>query len=290
MSDKDQQLDVEGKDLRRENHGDEGYNEISIAPLLSDLVAFADELNTRNVRETEANQKFRESQLRWQKYYVVTTAIFSAFIFCVLYAFYSVANRLAKATESEVKVGSAQLRMFDQQRSIGEATISAMKAQLAAQLAIDRPVVAPNAIFSAKVGKSPQSWTELKPNGIPPRTVAVSWHNSGNSIATDFVQTGEVISVKAGDPPPLLPECDETHPPQKQQNMTSLAPDNTMFSLWSGKGEIDPTSVEKGQMIYVVGCAYYNGLNGSRTFFSDVCLIWTADQQTQFQPCLDSNR
>jgi hypothetical protein len=253
------------------------------------LVAFADELNARNISETAANQKNRQSQLRWQKGYVVVTATLAALTLGIIYLFYRTSARLATTAENQAKIIATQAAMLDKQRTMAESTVMALKAQLDEQVAADRPAIITNGAFPAKLGKMPQSWIQIETKGGPPKNVAVSWHNFGNSIATEFVQKGHLMLAKPGDPPPVDPECNEFHRPERQNNRTSLAPDNTMFVVWSGSQGTDLTDATNSQTVYAVGCAYYNGLD-ERRFFSDVCLLWLPNQQPEFQLCQDANR
>jgi hypothetical protein len=290
MAEKDAHQELnEKRAIRTEDHKAETLSEIQIGPILSELVAFADELNTRNISETTAKQRNRQSQLRWQKGYVVLTATLAALTLGILYLFYRTSAKLATTEEDQAKIIATQAAMLDKQRTMAESTVTAMKAQLDEQVAADRPAIIANGAIPAKLGKMPQSWIQIETKGIPPKNVAVSWHNFGNSIATDFVQKGRLMLAKSGDPAPIDPECNEFRRPEKQNNRTSLAPDNTMFVVWSGSQGTDLTDATNSQTVYAVGCAYYNGLAKGR-FFSDVCLLWLPNQQPEFQLCQDANR
>ena len=289
MPEKEAHQELNEKAIRTEDHKAETGSEIQIGPVLSDLVAFADELNTRHISETAANQKNRQTQLRWQKGYVIVTATLAALTLGVLYLFYRTSARLAATAENQAKIIATQAAMLDKQRIMAESTVTAMKARLDEQVAADRPAIIANGAVPAKLGKTPQSWIQIETKGLPPKNVAVGWHNFGNSIATDFVQKGHLMLAKIGGPPPVDPECDEFHRPEKQNNRTSLAPDNTMFVVWSGLQGTDLTDATNSQTVYAVGCAYYNGL-GNGSFFSDVCLVWLPSQQPEFQLCQEANR
>ena len=265
-----------------------GLLDVPIAPILSDLVAFADELNTRNIDEAIANQKYRRAQLSWQRAYVIVAAVLAALTLGIIFLFYLAFIRLAETTENEAKIVTAQVAMLDKQRSMAESAVTVMKEQAAEQAAADRPVVVANAIVPAKLGKVAQSWTQIDSQGVPPRNVAVSWHNFGNAIATNFVQKGQLMLAKGGEPPPIDPQCNELHRPEKKNNGNGLAPDNTMFAVWSATQAFKLTDANDSH-IYAVGCAYYDGLGKGR-FFSDVCLVWLPAQQPEFQPCQDPNR
>jgi hypothetical protein len=123
--------------------------------------------------------------------------------------------------ENQAKIITTQAAMLDKQRTMAESTVTAMKAQLDEQVAADRPAIIANGAFPAKLGKMPQSWIQIETKGVPPKNVAVSWHNFGNSIATDFVQKGHLMLAKPGGPPPVDPECDEIHRPEEQNNRTA---------------------------------------------------------------------
>jgi hypothetical protein len=289
MAEKEPHQEPNERAIRTEDHKAETASELQIGPMLSDLVAFADELNTRNISETAANQKNRQSLLRWQKGYVVVTATLAAFTLGILCLLYRNSARLATTAENQAKIIATQAAMLDKQRIMAESTVTAMKARLDEQVAADRPAIIANGAFPAKLGKMPQSWIQIETKGVPPKNVAVSWHNFGNSIATDFVQKGRLMLAKPGDPPPVDPECDEFRRPEKQNNRTSLAPDNTMFVVWSASQATELTYSTNSQTVYAVGCAYYNGLAKGR-FFSDVCLLWLPNQQPEFQLCQDANR
>jgi hypothetical protein len=265
-----------------------GLLDVPIAPILSDLVTFADELNTRNINETIANAKYRQAQLRWQRAYVIVAAMLAALTLGIIFSIYRVFTRLAATAENEARIVAAQAAMLDKQRTMAESAVTVMKEQAAEQAAADRPVVVANGIVPARLGKIPQSWAQIETQGVPPKNVAVSWHNFGNTIATDFVQKGQLMLVKAGDPPPTDPECNELHRPEKKTNGTALAPDNTMSAVWSAARASNLADANDSQ-IYAVGCAYYDGLGKGR-FFSDVCLVWLPNQQPEFQPCQDPNR
>jgi hypothetical protein len=289
MAEKEPHQEPNERAIRTEDHEAETASELEIGPMLSDLVAFADELNTRNISETAANQKNRQSLLRWQKGYVVVTATLAAFTLGILCLLYRNSARLATTAENQAKIIATQAAMLDKQRIMAESTVTAMKARLDEQVAADRPAIVANGAFPAKLGKTPQSWIQIETKGVPPKNVAVGWHNFGNSIATDFVQKGHLMLAKPGDPPPVDSECDEFHRPEKQNKRTSLASDNTMFVVWSGSQGTDLTDATNSQTVYAVGCAYYNGLGNGR-FFSDVCLVWLPSQQPEFQLCQDANR
>jgi hypothetical protein len=206
----------------------------------------------------------------------------------IIFSFYRAFTRLAGTAESEARIVTAQAAMLDKQRTMAESAVTIMKEQVAEQAAADRPVVVANAIVAARLGKIAESWSQIETQGVPPKNVAVSWHNFGNAIATDFVQKGQLMSAKAGDPPPIDPECNETRRPEKKNNRTALAPDNTVFAVWSGAQSVNRADANDSQ-IYAVGCAYYDGLGKGR-FFSDVCLVWLPNQPPEFQPCQDPNR
>jgi hypothetical protein len=57
------------------------------------------------------------------------------------------------------------------------------------------------------------------------------------------------MSAKAGDLPPIDPECNELRRPEKKNNGTALAPDNTMFAVWSGARRIDPADANDSQIM-----------------------------------------
>ncbi len=289
MAEKAAHQELNEKVAGTEDHKAESGSEIPIGPVLSELVAFADELNARHISETAAKQKTRQSLLSWQKGHVIVTATLAALTLGILFLFYRTSARLAATAEDQAKIIATQASILDKQRTVAENSVAAMKAHLAEQAAADRPAIIANGAFPAKVGKMPQSWIQIETKGVPPRNVAVSWHNFGNSIATDFVQKGHLMLAKPGDPPPVDPECDESHRPEKRSNRTSLAPDNTMFFVWSGSQGTDPTDATDNQALYAVGCAYYNGLDRG-TFFSDLCLVWLPNQQPEFQLCQDANR
>jgi len=265
-----------------------GLLDVPIAPILSDLVAFADELNTRNINETIANEKYRQAQLRWQRAYVIVAAMLAALTLGIIFSFYRALARLAETAETEARIVTAQAAMLDKQRAMAESAVTVMKEQAAEEAAADRPVVVANGTVPVRLGKTPQSWTQMDTQGVPPKNVAVSWHNFGNAIATGFVQKGQLMLAKAGDPPPTDPECNELRRPERKTNGNGIAPDNTMFAVWSAARAFNLLDVNDSQ-IYAVGCAYYDGLGKGR-FFSDVCLVWLPNQQPEFQPCQDPNR
>src|SRR5258708_18404833 len=100
MTEKDAHQELnEKRAIRTEEHKVETGSEIQIGPMLSDLVAVADELNSRNISETAAKQKNRQSHLRWQKGYVVVTATLAALTLGILYLFYRTSAKLATTEE-----------------------------------------------------------------------------------------------------------------------------------------------------------------------------------------------
>jgi hypothetical protein len=261
--------------------------DVSIAPILSDIVAFTDELNTRNINESVANQKYRQTLLRWQRAYVIVAAMLAALTLSIIFSFYRAFIRLTETAETEARIVAAQATMLDKQRTMAESAVTVMKEQATEQAAADRPVVVANGIVPIRIGKTSQSWTQIDTQGVPPNNVAVSWHNFGNAIATGFVQKGQLMLAKAGDPPPTDPECNELRRTEKNKG-NGIAPDNTVFAVWSAARALNLADVNDGQ-IYAVGCAYYDGLGKGR-FFSDVCLVWLPNQQPEFQPCQNPNR
>jgi hypothetical protein len=272
------------------NDKPEANTEVPVNALLSDLVAFVDEINARYVSDTTANQEHRKRELYWQKGYVIAAATLAALTLWVLYLTYRASNRLATTADAQARIMTAQAAILDKQREIATNTVTAIKAQLDEQVAANRPAIVANGVFPTKSGPVPQSWIRVEDTkGIPPRNVAVGWRNFGKSIATDFVQKGHLILAKPGDPAPKDPGCDESHQPEKQTNRSALAPDNTMSVVWDVMPGTDLTEADNGAILYAVGCAYYNGLDKGH-YFSDVCLLWVPEQQPEFQPCQDTNR
>ena len=45
-----------------------------------------------------------------------------------------------------------------------------------------------------------------------------------------------------------------------------------------------------GQVLYVVGCVYYFGLDKTKTYFSDLCVVWAPKAPQDFQPCDEPER
>jgi type IV secretory pathway TrbD component len=73
--------------------------------------------------------------------------------------------------------------MLDKQRTMAESAGTVMKEHAAEQAAADRTVVVANGIVTARLGKVPQSWTQIDTQGVPSKNIAVSWHNFGNAVA-----------------------------------------------------------------------------------------------------------
>jgi hypothetical protein len=138
--------------------------------------------------------------------------------------------------------------LLEKQRTMAESAVSVMKEQALEQAAADRPVVVANGTVPVRLGKTPQSWTQVDTQGVPPKNVAVSWHNFGNAIATGFVQKGQLMLAKAGDPSPTDPGCNELRRPERRNNGNGIAPDNTMYAVRSAARAFNLVDVNDRQI------------------------------------------
>jgi len=274
MAEKNSREETETKESQRtENRDSESKPEVPVGKTLGDIVTLVHEINTRHISDTAADQKARKSQLRWQRGHVVVTGLLAAGTLFVLALTYFASDKLAKTAKNQATIMATQAAILDkqaiimgQQREIASNTVATIKAQLDEQVAANRPAIVANGAFPAQPGPIPESWMTIGTKGSPPQNVVINWRNVGKSIGADFVQKGHLRLANPGESPPTDPECNELHRPEKQTNMTALAPDATMPVVWGLLPGTDLADMNSGQILYAVGCAYYSGLDKGAFF------------------------
>jgi hypothetical protein len=131
--------------------------------------------------------------------------------------------------------------------------------------------------------------SERTPDGIPSKA-KIRFQNFGKSLAISIALYGHIVLKDAGDPAPTEPRCNEAAQLAKDVGGTAIAPDSFVEPEWIPLAGEDLTDVYRGKILYVVGCAYYLGLDRTKTYYSDLCVVWTPKAPQDFRSCSDPHR
>lgn len=142
-----------------------------------------------------------------------------------------------------------------------------------------RPIVYENGV----------SVSERTPDGIPNK-VKINFRNFGRSMAETVVSRGRIVVRDAGAPAPVDPFCNEAGELPKSDKVRAIAPDAFTEADWVPPPGEDLSEVSRGEVLYVVGCVYYSGLDRIKTYFSDLCVVWTPKGVRDFESCNDPGR
>jgi hypothetical protein len=148
----------------------------------------------------------------------------------------------------------------------------------------NRPIVIANGIGAS----------EKTQDGVPSK-VKVHLRNYGKSLAVAIVDAGEILIRAPGEPTPTDPDCDEngnlpkTAPPGVYA-AAAVAPNEAVDPEWIPAPGEQLSQTKMGKVLYVVGCAYYFGLDRQKRYFSDICVTWAPQAPQDFQSCDDPNR
>lgn len=117
------------------------------------------------------------------------------------------------------------------------------------------------------------------------KAVDVTAKNWGKSTALNVSVVGQIVGRTAKAPTPHDPRCSprfKRHPPDDIPE-TAVAPKDRDEGYWLA----DNSSLVKGNIVYIVGCMYYRGLDGN-FFYSDYCVTW--EGENRFRKCTDPHR
>lgn len=142
-----------------------------------------------------------------------------------------------------------------------------------------RPVVYENGV----------SALERTPDGVPNK-VKINFRNFGKSMAQTVVSIGRIVVKDPAEPAPVEPSCNETGELPKSDKVRAVAPGEFTDAEWVPPPGENLSEVNRGAILYVVGCVYYSGLDRIKTYFSDFCVVWAPKAPQEFQSCNDPNR
>ncbi|MFZ0887540.1 MAG: hypothetical protein WA005_03740 [Candidatus Binataceae bacterium] len=146
----------------------------------------------------------------------------------------------------------------------------------------NRPIVIANGIEAV----------ERTQDNVPSK-VKVKLKNLGKSLAVDIVNVGQILIRPPGDPTPIDPDCDENGKLPKVATVdktAALAQNEFIEPEWGPALGEQLSRAKMGKVVYVVGCAYYFGLDRQKRYFSDICVTWAPQAPQDFQSCGDANR
>jgi len=131
-----------------------------------------------------------------------------------------------------------------------------------------------------------------------PDEVLVDAANFGRSMAINVIVAGDLEVVTKGDKPPKHKDClDHSRPPANYPHTAVISrdgisdPNNLSGVYITGWFLTDlgfMARVNKGDDLFAVGCAYYDGLD-KNLYYSDICAKWNP-ASGQFETCLDADR
>jgi hypothetical protein len=134
----------------------------------------------------------------------------------------------------------------------------------------------------------------MRPNDIQdgePNEALVTVVNFGRTLALNVIVPGEVVTAHSYETEPSDPRCSEYGRPPKDLYKTALAQVDAIPnhpSSYEAEWKLAPytRNAEQGDIIYAVGCVYYEGLDGS-LYYSDICNKWDGHG---FVACVNTER
>ncbi len=156
------------------------------------------------------------------------------------------------------------------------------KNALQQQVMINRPVVFDNGMAA----------TEFDEDGFP-KVVHLLIRDFGKTVALRVTPVGHLEIGDAYKNAPKDAGCnpDGLAPDVWRSTLAPVEVGASGFANWTLPENKSAVALKKGgtNTLYVVGCIYYEGLDGSH-YYSDVCTYWKGASATDFQSCADTDR